>query len=99
MKEERSINCVYQILQLHTQLTLFVWLQVVCLALYCSGLSAVPLLQSGVASADWVVLWVYNWTYCFCLHSLIMASFLCILNEPDEYQIQDICYICISNQN
>ena len=39
MKEERSDDCLYQIFQLYTQLSLFVRLQVVCLALLCSGLS------------------------------------------------------------
>ena len=33
---------------------LFVWLQVVCLALCCSGVSPVPGQQSGVASAAWL---------------------------------------------
>jgi hypothetical protein len=54
MKEEKSVNCLYQIFHLHTQLTLFVKLQVVCLSLCCSGVSDVPVLQSGVASVAWM---------------------------------------------
>jgi hypothetical protein len=84
MKEERSINCLYQIfnplntqlnpichllalleahhilhvsrirVKLYTQLTLFVWLQVVCMALYSVGLFLVPLLQSGMVSCNWM---------------------------------------------
>jgi hypothetical protein len=54
MKEERSINCLYQIFQSYTQLTLFVWLQAVRFALYCDGLFAVPVLHSDVASSDWM---------------------------------------------
>jgi len=84
MKEERSINSLYQIfnplnsqlnpichllalleahhilhvsrirVKLYTQLTFFVWLQVVCMALYSVGFFLVPLLQSGMASCNWM---------------------------------------------
>jgi len=46
-----SFNCLYQIIQSYTQLTVFVAFEFVCLPLYCDGV-LLYLLQSGVPSAD-----------------------------------------------
>jgi hypothetical protein len=84
MKEEKSINCLYQIfsplnaelnpiyhllallethhilhisrirVKLYTQLRVSVWLQVVYMALYSDVLFLVPVLQSGMASCNWM---------------------------------------------